>query len=104
MSKKLDWHIIYVSVDKNNKIKPSIYNPKKSGVYLCTCIVKSGESELRYLQPMQYDSDKKYWHDVGRPHSMSHTILAWTSVDICNSNDFEYKCGYIYKKDKNNEK
>lgn len=94
---KINWHIVYCRYDKN-KILPSKYNPKKSGVYLCTCIIKSGELEHRYLHLMEYNAEKKYWHDVGRSSATSHNVLAWTSdVKCCDTNDFEMYLGYVFK-------
>lgn len=95
--RKLSWRVIYSELD-GNTIMPSKNNPKKSGIYLCTCIIKNTVKEHRYLWMMEYNADKKYWHDVGKENAISHTILAWTDVDMCLANDFELSHGYIMKR------
>ena len=54
--------------------------PSVSGEYLCTCHVNNGD--YRYLHIMEYNADKKYWHDVGRPNATSHKVLAWTKINV----------------------
>lgn len=97
---KINWHVVLQSVDKENKIRPSKCNPKKSGVYLCTCIQYwQGKECYRYLQPMEYDAEHKHWHDKGNKSAISHTVLAWTTdVPVCNFTDFDYLCGILLEK------
>ena len=58
-------------------------NPKQSGIYVCTCILTLHDAETRYIQVMQYDAEKKYWHDPGKEHATSHCVVAWKKQDVC---------------------
>jgi len=91
------WHVILSTLD-GNKIVPSKNNPKQSGEYLCTCILRSGNNEHRYLRMMKYDADKKHWHDIGNRSGISHVILAWKYEDVCTFSDFDYKAGVLLEK------
>ncbi len=91
------WHIILNTLD-GNKIVSSKNNPNQSGQYLCTCILRSGDNEHRYLRVMEYDADKKYWHDIGNKSGISHVILAWKHEDVCIFSDFDYKAGVLLEK------
>lgn len=58
-------------------------DPKQSGMYVCTCILTLHDAETRYIQVMQYDAEKKYWHDPGKEHATSHHVVAWKKQDVC---------------------
>ena len=58
-------------------------DPKQSGMYVCTCILTLHDVETRYIQVMQYDAEKKYWHDPGKEHATSHHVVAWKKQDVC---------------------
>ena len=91
------WHVLLNTLD-GNKIVSSKNNPKKSGQYLCTCIIRSGENEHRYLRIMEYDADKKHWHDIGNKSAISHVILAWKQENVCIFSNFDYQAGVLYEK------
>ena len=88
------WNVLIGKLE-NNKIIESNNNPKKSGRYLCTCIsYLNREEQSRYLQIMEYDANKNYWHDCGNKSGISHNILAWTDkINVCDFNDFNYIAG-----------
>lgn len=94
----LEWNVI-LNTFNGNKIVPSKNSPKKSGQYLCTCILRSGDIEHRYLRMMEYDADKKHWHDIGNKSGISHVILAWKKQEVCMFSDFDYHAGVLYEKD-----
>jgi len=71
--------------------------PKKSGRYLCTC-VNGLEPTHKYIKMMEWNDDKKYWHDVGSC-GCSAAILAWVEIDVCGFDGYEYNAGgYITAK------
>ena len=87
------WNVILSSIE-DNKIKPSKNNPKVSGKYLCTCVLMWQGEKHKYLQMMEYNADKNYWHDCGNKNGISHNILAWTdNIKPCEFDDFEYIAG-----------
>jgi hypothetical protein len=88
------WNVILSRVE-NNVIKPSQNNPGISGRYLCTCVqFYRGKEYNRYLQMMEYNAEKQYWHDPGKENAVSHVILAWTEdICPCDYNDFRYNTG-----------
>lgn len=76
------WNIVLVrTVDYTWQHLP--HEPKQSGIYVCTCILTLHDAETRYLQVMQYDAEKKYWHDPGKEHATSHRVIAWKKQDVC---------------------
>lgn len=94
------WHLVLYKIGKDDMLKGPTDNPKKSGVYLCTCvIIYQGKVLKRYLQTMEYNKEKNYWHDVGKEHAISHNVLAWTNkIQPCKA---EIDClggGYFTKK------
>ena len=93
------WHVILNTLE-GNKIVLSKNNPKQSGQYLCTCILRSRDREYehRYLRIMEYDADKKHWHDIGNKSAISHVILAWKNQEVCTFSDFDYKAGVLFEK------
>lgn len=91
---KVKWHSALTTIE-NNKIH-SQPGPKESGVYLCTCVIYDYDKKqfFRYLKTMEYDSEKKYWHDINKPHALSDVVLAWAEIEVCNISDDEfYVCG-----------
>lgn len=92
-----EWNIVLNTLN-GNKIVPSKNNPDKPGDYLCTCIIKSEEYEHRYLKVVSYNADRKYWHDVGNPHGISHIVLAWKEQQVCDFDDFDYETGMLFEK------
>lgn len=88
------WNVILYKLDGNTLIN-SENNPTESGRYLCTCVRKLPEEELqRYLQVMEYDASRNYWHDCGNKSGISHNILAWTDkIKPCDFADFDYIAG-----------
>ena len=89
------WNVILHNVDENNQLVNPQNNPKESGRYLCTCVnFYYGEEQNRYLQVMEYDVKKNYWHDCGHANGISHNILAWTDkISPCLFTDFTYLAG-----------
>lgn len=82
------WNIIFGQASPNN--------PKESGTYPCTCIVGSEDRGYKkFIRMMDYNADKGYWHDVGRPHAISNIILAWMEVEPCKFESFEIKSGGV---------
>lgn len=89
------WNIIlYKQNDDKQLVKPK-NNPKESGKYLCTCVnIYADEEAARYLQIMEYDAVKDYWHDCGHPTGISHNILAWTDkIKPCDFTNYNYIIG-----------
>lgn len=92
------WNIILNTLD-GNTIVPSKNNPKQSGQYLCTCILQNRDgNEYRYLRIMEYNANKKHWHDIGNECGISHIILAWKNQDVCTFSDFNYEFGVLFEK------
>ena len=91
------WHVILNTL-AGNTIVSSKNNPKQSGQYLCTCILRSGDHEHRYLRIMEYDTNKNHWHDIGNKSAISHVILAWKYQDVCTFSDFDYESGVLFEK------
>ena len=93
------WNVLLSTID-NNKIIPSKNNPKVSGKYLCTCVLMWQGEKHKYLQIMEYDANKNYWHDCGNKSGISHNILAWTDdIKPCEFDDFEYITGGFFKEE-----
>lgn len=95
----MEWNVI-LSYPEGGYIR-TVNNPTSSGRYLCTCILHAdGVKDIKYLQMMEYDAEKDYWHDVGRESAISHTVLAWAKVDVCDFEDYVYHAGgWLSKKD-----
>lgn len=94
------WNICLPHLDEENRVVTE-NNPAKSGKYLCTCVEESASSKelFKYLQVMEYDVDKNYWHDCGYEYRISHNILAWTDkVKPCEFSDYEYISGGLFMK------
>ena len=99
---KLKWNLALYEI-KDNKFQNQP-GPKKSGIYLCTCIRSAYDDKTyRYLSLMEYDAHKRYWHDPHRPHALSHIVLAWAETDMCKIDDseFELYVDYPIKKESN---
>lgn len=94
---KLKWRVLCHSLDGNQILKPN-NNPKRSGKYLCTCLLRFNGIEHRYLQIMEFNAEYEHWHDVGRESAISDVILAWTDVDMYMGDDFDYEHGVVYEK------
>ncbi len=95
MMNEYKWNVILNTI-KDDKIIQSSNNPPKSGFYLCTCIrFYGGKERSRYLTMMEYDKNKNCWHDIRHESSLSHNILAWTNIDVCDFMDYTYRCGGI---------
>lgn len=89
------WNVVLSYLD-GDIIKPDKnLNPTHSGEYLCTCLSKVPYEDkyIRYLRVMEYDEENNYWHDIGKKHAVSHNVLAWTDIDLCEFSDFSYICG-----------
>ena len=97
MANKDDWNILLYRKEGGNIIAPS-NNPTMSGRYICTCLLKNGEHELRYLQVTEYNHAENRWHDPGKPRAISHHILAWKNQDVCDFADFIIEHGIFYEK------
>lgn len=95
------WNISLSETNENNCIVTK-NNPTKSGKYLCTCVQTYNRKEVsRYLQIMEYDADKTYWHDCGNKNGISHNILAWTDkIKPCEFSDYEYGSGGLFMEPK----
>ncbi len=93
------WHLVLYEIGKDNMLKGPTDNPKKSGVYLCTCIIiYQGNVLKRYLQTMEYNKEKNYWHDVGKERAISHNVLAWTNkIQPCKA-EIDYLGGGCFTK------
>ena len=91
------WNIVLSKIE-NNTIMGADNNPAKSGRYLCTCVsMWYNEEAKRYLQVMEYDANRNYWHDCGNPSGVSHNVLAWTDkIQPCDFTDFEYVTGGFF--------
>lgn len=88
------WNVILYKLNENQLVSPK-NNPTKSGRYLCTCVRKLDTGEIvRYLQIMEYNVKKNYWHDLGNSSGISHNILAWTDkVSPCDFENYDYSVG-----------
>lgn len=97
------WNISLSELNENNYVITR-NNPTKSGKYLCTCVQMYNREEVsRYLQIMEYDADKTYWHDCGNKSGISHNILAWTDkIKPCAFSDYEYIAGGLFVESKSN--
>lgn len=93
------WNVILHQLH-DNQLQEPVNNPAHSGRYLCTCVQTwNGEEVARYLQVMEYDAEKKYWHDCGNKHGISHHILAWTDqIMPCSYKDYTYLVGGYFLK------
>lgn len=92
------WNVCLSHFNEENKIVTE-NNPAKTGRYLCTCVQEypSLKESYKYLNVMEYDADKNYWHDCGYEHRISHNILAWTDkVKPCEFSDYEYIFGGLF--------
>ena len=94
-----NWNVVLNKLE-NNKVISSTNNPKKDGRYLCTCIQKSGDDEYRYLQIMEYNTKRNYWHDCGNQNGTSHNVLVWKEEDVCDFAEFDYCVGTLFEKEK----
>ena len=95
---KLNWRVLCHTLDNNHVINPK-NNPKKSGKYLCTCIVKYNNIDLRYLRIKEFDVENQHWHDEDHKFAISDVILAWSDVDMYMGNDFIVNHGVVFDKD-----
>ena len=53
-------------------------NPTKPARYLVTAITR----HERYITLLDFDGNG--WHDVNHKSSLSHVVLAWTEIELCN--------------------
>lgn len=83
----MKWNICTQEV-KDNKVMPSKGNPKESGKYLCTCAISFRGIVKKYLQMMEYNHEKDYWHNVGDRNHSSHVPIAWTDLRPCELDGF----------------
>ena len=68
---KVKWNSAITKM-KGDRVR-SQEGPKKSGVYLCTCVTHPYQGERRkFLRTMYYDTKTKFWSDEGRPYTCSH--------------------------------
>ena len=89
---EIEWNVVEGCL--NNHCVEFKNNPQISGKYLCTCILhRSGCKDIKYLQVMEYDSEKNYWHDVGHRFRLSHIVFAWADVDVCDFEDYQFHSG-----------
>ena len=99
---KIKWNLALYQIKDN--ILQNQPGPKKSGIYLCTCIssLYDDNKTYRYLGLMEYDAQKKYWHDPHKPYAITHNVLAWAETDMCNIDDSEFElfAGCPIKKEK----
>lgn len=92
--KQYIWHIVPSRLI-NGKIVPSPNNPRRSGLYLCTCYIKHEGKAARFLEIKQYDLLKGEWHDPGNSGHLTGAVLAWTEIETCDYRYFDYVLGAI---------
>ena len=88
------WHVVLSKII-DGKVIPSPNNPIRSGLFLCTCYIKHDGRAARFLDIKQYDIMKREWHDIDRPDHITGAVLAWTDIQMCDYNHFDYVLGAI---------
>lgn len=77
-----DWNVVQLRIPDHGWLYiPN--EPEQTGTYLCICISALHDTEVRYLQIMEYDMKRKYWHDPGKEHNNNHRVVAWKEQDFC---------------------
>ena len=99
----MNWKPLFSKVNENNYIVYDCELPKKSGIYICTCIrMFNGQECGRYIKVKAFDKERNTWHDIGNKNAISDTIISWCDVDADDRSDFIYQTGgYIIKKNNN---